>query len=84
MTVIDLREPDEEREPVPLVDTNTTNIPMSRFSRELPQLDPAKRYVLVCAHGNRALRLARHLHSRGFTNFLALDPKAYEEKCSEP
>ncbi|GMV37604.1 MAG: hypothetical protein AMXMBFR61_21120 [Fimbriimonadales bacterium] len=77
MVVIDLRELDEEREPVPLVDAHALHIPMSRFSRELPGLDPAKHYVLVCAHGNRASRLARHLHSQGLTNFLALDPRAY-------
>lgn len=80
MTVIDLREMDEEREPVPLVDSRTLHIPMSRFPRELQTLDPGKRYVMVCAHGTRASRLARHLHSRGLTNFLALDPSAYEQR----
>ena len=77
MIVVDLRELDEVCEPVPLVDDQALRIPMSGFGREIPKLDPAKCYVLVCAHGTRASRLARHLHSQGHTNFMALAQEEY-------
>jgi thiamine biosynthesis protein ThiI len=59
--VVDVREPEEG----PAV--GDRRLPFSRAAELLDQLDPAARYLLVCASGQRSYTLARELARRGVT-----------------
>ena len=57
--VVDVREPDEG----PTV--GDRRLPFSEAATWAGQLDPARRYVLVCTHGNRSEIVAHELRERG-------------------
>jgi tRNA uracil 4-sulfurtransferase len=59
--VVDVREPEEG----PMA--GDRRLPFSRAGELLDELDPAGRYLLVCASGQRSYTLARELARRGVT-----------------
>ncbi|MBC9731833.1 rhodanese-like domain-containing protein [Nocardioides marmotae] len=61
--VIDVREPDEYREGhLP----GAINIPMSRLTARLDELDPSRPVHVVCASGNRSSAMTDVLTAAGF------------------
>jgi rhodanese-related sulfurtransferase len=63
-TVIDVREPYEWRTgTVP----GALRIPLGHLPERVGELEPAGRYALVCAHGNRSQVAAGWLADRGFS-----------------
>ncbi|HEX9707262.1 MAG TPA: ThiF family adenylyltransferase [Steroidobacteraceae bacterium] len=69
--IIDIREPEEcEEEPLPLA--GQLALPLGRLLEGGADLEPADRYLLVCAHGVRSHAAAEFLRSRGFGNVWSL------------
>ncbi|MCY0880861.1 MAG: rhodanese-like domain-containing protein [Firmicutes bacterium] len=69
-TVIDVRERDElEGGTIP----GARVMPLSTFQTEAATLDPAATYVLVCAHGNRSVRMIPFLQANGFKALSLID-----------
>jgi rhodanese-related sulfurtransferase len=64
MTLLDVREDWEVKlAPAP---TAVLHIPMGQLEARLPELDPAKEWVVLCRSGGRSLQVARFLEQRGF------------------
>ena len=69
--VIDIREPHEcAMTPLPLPGHEA--IPLARLLDNPARLDPALRYLLVCAHGNRSLAAAVQLRAGHLENVWSL------------
>ncbi len=69
--IIDIREPGEcEEEPLPLAGQECR--PLGGLLEGDPGLEPADRYLLVCAHGVRSHAAAEYLRSRGFRDVWSL------------
>lgn len=69
--VVDIREPDEcAQQPLPLGEHDA--IPLARLLGGAARLNPARRYVLVCAHGVRSRAAAEQLRADGLGNVWSL------------
>jgi sulfur-carrier protein adenylyltransferase/sulfurtransferase len=69
--IIDIREPEEcEVEPLPLA--GQQSLPLGQLLEGNGDLEPAERYLLVCAHGVRSHAAAEFLRSRGFRDVWSL------------
>ncbi|MBX5465952.1 MAG: sulfurtransferase [Firmicutes bacterium] len=62
-TVIDVREPYEWRTGVI---PQALKIPLGELPHRIQELDPSRRYAIVCASGNRSQAAAAFLAERGF------------------
>jgi thiamine biosynthesis protein ThiI len=57
--VVDVREPGEG------ADAGDLRLPFNRSAEWMPGLDPARKYLFVCSHGNRSELVAHELRRRG-------------------
>jgi rhodanese-related sulfurtransferase len=62
-TVVDVREPYEWRSGII---PGAITLPMNQLPERLAELDPGRRYAIVCASGNRSQAAAAFLADRGY------------------
>ncbi len=69
--VIDIRSEEEiDENPLDLPDHETIQIPFYKISKEFPQLDQSRRYLLYCNNGTMSRIHALYLKDRGYGNVL--------------
>jgi len=64
--VIDVREPEELRDPELGAIEGARNIPLGSLYSYLEELDTETPYILVCRSGNRSMKAARMMVKEGF------------------
>jgi molybdopterin/thiamine biosynthesis adenylyltransferase/molybdopterin synthase catalytic subunit/rhodanese-related sulfurtransferase len=69
--LIDIREPHEVAA-APMPSSRVRHVPMAQLLHGAASLDPASRYLLICASGRRSLAAAQELRARGFGEVYSL------------
>jgi rhodanese-related sulfurtransferase len=70
-TLIDVRDL-HEIEDQPLTGKQSQHIPLASLLDAPPPLDPALKYLLICARGTRSLAGAEHLRDLGYQHAYSL------------
>jgi adenylyltransferase/sulfurtransferase len=82
-TVIDVREPREVLA-APAPAARVRHLPLQELLHGAAALEPAAKYLLVCASGKRSLAAAQELRARGFTQAYSLPGGLSELQHRQP